>query len=516
MPCETPNDRASVQPVTTSSFATFAHNEARHDLKEATVRAGAYAVGGEGLDFLLRLVYIVAMARLLPPEYFGLLSMVTAITTIAERFKDLGLGAATIQSPRITEEQISTLFWLNTGMGALIGLMVAAMALPLSAFYRDQRLVGITVVLATAFVWSGASNQHDALLRRSMRFGQLAVLKLAATALSMVAAVVLAVEGYGYWALVAREVLRSVFFAVGAWTCCPWLPRMPSRSPGIRRMLTFGADITASNLVSIASSSLDQVLLGRVFGAHPLGLYRQGFQLAYAPMNQLTTPIRVVTESALSRLQDAADAYRRYFWNILTALALVTVPLGLFMAVLADEIVGVALGPKWADAAPVFRVLALASCLQPSVGVVDATMVTCGYSRRLFWLGLLASLVLVACLFAGLAFGPTGVAAAQLGAFLVVLVPKLVWGFKGTPVTVGLFVDALTKPVLASTIMAAGLILLRASGYLHGLPLLGVGAGAALVLYGGTWLAMPGGRARLGELLAAVRVTAGLTRSPAS
>jgi hypothetical protein len=159
-------------------------------------------------------------------------------------------------------------------------------------------------------------------------------------------------------------------------------------------------------------------------------------------------------------------------------------------------------------------VLALASCLQPAFAVVDATMVTCGYSRRLFWLGLLSSSVLVACLFTGLAFGPIGVASAHLVAFLVLLVPRLVWSFRGTPVTVGLFVGATGKPVIASAVMAAGLLLLRYSGYVHGLTLLGVGLGAAALLYLSTWLAIPGGRAQLRELAAAVRVTLGGARLP--
>src|SRR5438093_869497 len=125
------------------------------ELRTRTIHGGAVALGAQALDFVLRLASIAILARLLVPEYFGLISMVTAITSIAERFKDLGLGTATVQRSRISHDQISNLFWVNFGLGVAMTLIVGALAFPIARFYDDSRLFTITLAIASSFFWGG-------------------------------------------------------------------------------------------------------------------------------------------------------------------------------------------------------------------------------------------------------------------------------------------------------------------------------------------------------------------------
>src|SRR5271166_5352007 len=194
------------------------------NLKTKSVRGGVVAMATECTDFVIRLGSVAVMARLLMPEYFGLLSMVTAITAIAERFKDLGLSNATIQKTEINHEQVSTLFWLNAGVGLAMMLLVVGLAYPVSLFYSDARLISITLAIAISFPLSGMAIQHQALLRRQMKFTQLAGIQSSASLLCLALAIIMALKGFGYWALVAREVSRNVFMAAGSWLCMPWVP----------------------------------------------------------------------------------------------------------------------------------------------------------------------------------------------------------------------------------------------------------------------------------------------------
>ncbi len=213
-----------------------------------------------------------------------------------------------------------------TGLG--IALLIAALAVPIARFYGDPRLVAICMVLGSTFVFSGITIQHQALQRRLMRFGQLALIQIGASAASVAIAVAIAFMDYGYWALVAREVSRSVLVLLGTWICIPWVPGRPSRQADVKSMLIFGGDVTAFNLIwSFVTFNLDQILIGKLFGATPLGLYRQGINLVLAPISQLSFPVNTVAETTLSRLQDAADRYRRYYLRFLGALASVTMPL---------------------------------------------------------------------------------------------------------------------------------------------------------------------------------------------
>src|SRR4030095_6409705 len=127
--------------------------------------------------------------------------------------------------------------------------------------------------MATTFIWSSLSIQHAALLNRQMKYARLATIQNSATVLSLVISIALAWAGAGYWALIAREGLRVVFLAIGTWLCLPWIPSLPSRKAKITPMLSFGGALTAFNLVYFVSSSVDKILIGRLFGAAPLGMY---------------------------------------------------------------------------------------------------------------------------------------------------------------------------------------------------------------------------------------------------
>jgi PST family polysaccharide transporter len=484
------------------------------NLKATTLRGGAFALAAEGIDFVLRLGSAIVLARLLVPEYFGLVGMVTAITVVAEYFKDLGLGSATIQSPTISHKQISTLMWINAGMGVLMMGALAALAHPFSLFYGEPRLTDIILVLSTTFFWRGAANQHYALLLRMMKFGRTAGIQITASSLSILVAVVMALMGYGYWALVGREVSRNMFYAVGCWFCLPWVPGPPQRGTGAGRMLTFGVDLTSLNLVTLLGTSLDMVLIGRVFGAHDLGIYRQGLQMVLTPMQQLAYPVGAVAQSSLSRLQDDPNRYRNYYRGILRTLSFATFPLGLFMAIFAPEIVAVVLGPQWEPAAPIFRILALAVFLQPALATTSTIMITCGYSRRLLWMGTVSTAVLLVFFVVGIPFGLNGVASAHIWALLLLLVPRVIWGTRNTPVTPAMFFSAISHPAACSAAMVVVLVAFKYFIHIESTVARLVGAvGLALIAYFGSWLLFRQGREELWTMICEIRATLGGGRS---
>lgn len=485
------------------------------DMKGRTARSGAYAMGAEAVEFFLRLASIIVLARLLAPEHFGLIAMVTAITSIADRFKDLGLSIATVQRAEITHEQVSTLFWVNGAFGVAVTMVVAALAWPIARFYVDDRLVLITAAIGSSFLWSGLAVQHQALLRRRMQFGRIALVQIASSSASIVVALVLALADFGYWALVAREVSRGVFLAFGSWLAMPWLPGPPRRGTGVRSMLAFGGDVTAFNLIAFLAGSLDQILIGKLFGPAPLGLYRQGINLVLSPMTQLTHPVNSVAESVLSRLQPQPDKFRRYYGRILGLLATATMPLAVFLAVFAEQLVVVALGTDWLGATPFFQLLAIAAFLRPPMGTLGSLMVSCGFSRRYLWWGLSGSGVIVASLALGSFWGPIGIAYAHVAWTVLWLVPGVYWGLHATPVRARDFAGALFRPTVASLVLAVVLLWI-----LHGLragrsalEVLTWGMIAGAPAYLGAWLLLPGGRAaELRALIEVIRSAVGRGR----
>jgi PST family polysaccharide transporter len=471
------------------------------DLKRRSVRGFAASVAAEGIAFVLRVGSMSILARMLLPEYFGLLTMVMVVTAVVDRLKDLGLTVVTIQRRAITHAEVSTLFWINAVGGLAMALIVAACAYPLALFYKEPRLVPITLAMATTFVWSGLAIQHFALLSRQMKFGRLAAIQISSDALSLAVAIVMAWSGAGYWALIAREALRTACLTIGVWRCFPWIPSIPSRKAKIMPMLSFGGHLTVFNLVYFISTNVDKILIGRLFGPSPLGMYRQGAQLALLPASQLVYPVNNVAQCVLSRLQSEPENYRRTYAKLLTALCTVVMPLMLFLAIFAKEIVLVVFGEKWLPATTILQILAITSFIEPAAATAGSVMLTCGKSRRYLLQGMAGSLALVAFFIAGIPWGVEGIAFGHMVGTWLALIPFLSWGFKDTPISLRLFAGAISRPFMASVLMAALLYWFKMSDVLGGtIPTLMICGTLLPFLYFSFWLVIPGGRSAVREV----------------
>src|ERR1700704_2049157 len=133
------------------------------DLRERAIRGGLAKVCAQGTNFAIRVGSLMLLARLLDPKDFGLVGMVAAFTGVLNLFKDFGLSSAMVQRLTITDEQISTLFWINILVGTILGFLLMAMAPAFVAFYHEPRLFRVTIVMATGFFFNAAGVQHSAL-----------------------------------------------------------------------------------------------------------------------------------------------------------------------------------------------------------------------------------------------------------------------------------------------------------------------------------------------------------------
>src|SRR5215471_881060 len=230
------------------------------DLKEKTIRGGIARLGAQGANFLVRLGSLMVLARLLGPSEFGLVGMVTAFTGVLSLFRDFGLSAAAIQRAKVTDEQISTLFWINLLVGLLLTLLLAGMAPVVAVFYHEPRLLAVTIALATGFLINGAGIQHGALLQREMRFTALSVINTVSIIVSAAIGIGGAKAGYGYWALVAMTVSAPLISTVGFWLTTGWVPGMPQRQAGVRSMMRFGGTVTLNGLVLYIANNLEKVM----------------------------------------------------------------------------------------------------------------------------------------------------------------------------------------------------------------------------------------------------------------
>jgi O-antigen/teichoic acid export membrane protein len=488
-------------------FSRFSEiSEIHAHLKAKSIRGAVFVASAGAADFVLRFASIAIFARLLRPEDFGLIAMVAAVTVAVDSVRDLGLSAATVQRPAITHAQVSNLFWLNASFGAMLALGFSVFAPWIAGFYGDDRLTGITLGLSFVFLWSGMGVQHEALMSRQLRQGEIALIRLLANVGSTVIAIVLAIDGWGYWALVWREVLRSVMITGGVWLRCKWCPGLPKRNVETGSFIRFGGELSAANILGGMITNVDKLLVGRLFGAVPAGLYRQAQLIVFAPLDQLQAPFNAVAQPALSRLRADPARYRRYFERIAFITALTTIPIGLCAVVYPRELTLLLLGSKWEDATRFVQIFGFAAMIRPTIGTTACVLITCGFSTRFLALNALHSIVLFLLLLIGAGVGPAGIAMAHVGTTILLMLPKLHYSFVGTPVTMTGFFNAIRPPFVAGIAMAVSMV-----GFKHWVDLdRPIGVLFAGVLLGGlayvlTILLQPVSRGELTSLWTDVR-----------
>jgi O-antigen/teichoic acid export membrane protein len=424
-----------------------------HDLKGKAIRGGLARLCAQGATLLLRVGSLVVLARLLDPRDFGFVGMVTAFTGVLSWFRDFGLSAAAIQRRIVTDEQISTLFWINVLLGALLGLVAMALAPAIAFFYGEPRLFGVTIVLALGFLFNAAGVQHSTILQRQMRFTALAVISVVSLIVGTGIGIAGAEAGYGYWALVAMSVASTLAGTFGVWLATGWVPGMPRRRIGIRSMIRFGGTLTVNGLVAYVAYNLEKVLIGRFWGADALGIYGRAYQLVSIPTDNLNAAIGEVAFSALSRLQDDPIRLRSYFLKGFSLVFGLTLPMTIACALFADDVVLVLLGPKWTHTATIVRLLAPTIVMFAIINPLGWLIYSIGLVARSLKIALVFAPLMIAGYVIALPYGPEGVAFAYSAVMLLWVIPHISWCVHGTPISLRDILLAVSWP-LASGIVA--------------------------------------------------------------
>jgi O-antigen/teichoic acid export membrane protein len=456
--------------------APFATEYLKTDLKGRTIRGGAATFVGQAVKFFLQLASTMVLARILTPQDFGLIAMVAAVTGFTMAFKDLGLSMATVQRAQVSHDQVSTLFWINLGISLLLAMGTVGLSPVVVWFYGEPKLLWIMIVLAAGFVFGGLTVQHQALLRRQMRMLALAVIDISALGAGIVVAIICASRGLRYWSLVLMQITMACITAAGVWISSGWRPGWPVRRSGIRAMLAFGGNLTGFSVVNYFVRNLDNVLIGRYWGARSLGVYSRAYSLLLFPIGQITSPITAVAVPALSRLQEDPERYRGFYLKSLRLISYISMPVVAAMWVLSSEIVRLVLGEEWIDAGPIFRILAIAAIWQSVGSTVGWVYTSLGQTRRMFiWACIAAPLIALSFLI-GLRWGAVGVATAYALCCTALLVPQFSFAVKYSPISVRDVFLSMRYPFAASILV--GLAMSIAHAYLAGFHSIWVIAGS--------------------------------------
>lgn len=434
------------------------------DRLASTASQGAVTtIGAQAIRVAVQILGTVVLARLLDPNDYGLIAEVLTVVGLGEILRDFGLTNAAVQVRTLSDDERNNLFWLNTGTGAVLALLVAGAAPLVAALYRDERLVPLTTLLAVTFVSNGLSTQFRADLNRRLAFVRLAGAEIAGQIAGLAIGLVMAVVGAGYWALAGQQIGIAATTLVLLWSTARFRPRAYRRDVPMRRFITFGLDVVGAQLLGYASKNTDTVVIGTTLGATALGFYNRAFQLLTLPLSQINAPSTRVALSVLARLQDDSERFRNYLLAGQTVMLHLVLAVFAWSSALAGPLVLLVLGPQWTPSVLLFQILAVSGVFQTAGYTTYWVFLAKGLTRSQLWWQVWTRPVLVGVILLGSLWGVVGVAATYSAGSLLMWVLGLVWIGRVSDAPVGaMFFNALKALIghaLAAAAAASSLVL---------------------------------------------------------
>jgi O-antigen/teichoic acid export membrane protein len=429
-----------------------------------------------------RIVVGVILARLLVPRDFGLASMALLFVGVASVFTDLSFGQALIARREITERDRSTAFWTTLAAGAVCAGSGVAAAPLVADFFSTPAVSHLFAVTSILFLITAFSSTQVALLTRELQFRSLQLREMAGTVLGGVVGVVLAFAGLGPWALVVQALTTEGVSLVLVWRFSPWRPRATWSAESFRRLGPFAGKTSGARLLGYVNLNADNFLIARFLGAAPLGVYSVAYNVMFAPLARLATPIQQVLFPAFALI--AADRPRAgtAWLRGSRIVAAITVPAFVGLAVVAPDFVPVVLGHRWHKAIPVLQLLCIAGLSQSLQTLNHSMLQALDRAGALLAFMIFSATLTVSAFAIGLHWGVVGVAAGFAVARTTVLPVFTTIVSRAAQTRVLAFVGAVRPMLEVSAAMGALALALRL-----GLEHAGAPAGlrlAAVVAFG--------------------------------
>ena len=443
--------------------AYFGDNKVAEGHGRTSLRGGAVTMAARAVNALVQIAAILFLARLLSPEDYGLVGMVTALTGFATIFVDLGTRDAVVQRAHITEGEVSALFWIVLTVGCVFSFAVMVSGPFIARLYGEPRLTTIALVNSLTFVTLALTCQHQTLLRRAMRFQELAIIDVSANVLSAAAAIAMASWGLGYWALVLRPVAANCLLAAGVWLRCRWIPGKPTLTPGVKTMLKFGGHLTGFTMTDFASRSSDRIAIGYRAGAASLGYYTNALLVYDNLLDVLVASMHGVAVASLSKLRDDLEELRRLWSKALSTLTFYSMPAFGILAVTGQDVIVLLLGERWRSSGLLLSIIALRGIPHGAERTLGWLHVTAGRTDRWMRWGVFALCVQLLALAAGLPFGPIGVASAYVICMFLLFVPALAYAGHPLQISAAHVFKAVGRQLIGSLACVGIGFLLRAT-----------------------------------------------------
>ncbi|MGN0521684.1 MAG: lipopolysaccharide biosynthesis protein [Eubacterium sp.] len=383
--------------------------------KKETIFSGlvwrfAERMGAQGIRFVVSIV----LARLLSPEHYGTIALVTVFTSILQVFVDSGLGNALIQKKDADDLDFSTVFYFNMGMCTVLYLGMFFAAPAIANFYDDASLTSVVRVLSLTLIISGIKNVQQAYVSRHMLFKRFFYSTLGGTILSAVLGIVMAYFGFGVWALVVQQLSNAMVDTIILWFTVKWRPKLMFSFKRFKALFSFGWKLLISSLLQTAYTEVRQLIIGKLYTSSDLAYYNRGEQFPSLIVTNINSSIDSVLLPALSDEQDDKLRVREMTRRAIKISVYVMAPMMIGLAAVSSSFVRILLTEKWSECVPYVRIFCITYLFLPIHTANLNAIKALGRSDLFLKLEIIKKVVGIALLLASMNFGVMAMAYSML------------------------------------------------------------------------------------------------------
>lgn len=425
------------------------------DLKTKAVRGASINVVGQFLGFIFHTIGVIVLARLLMPEAFGIVAMVTAFSLWFMNFGFNGFTEFIIQKQEISEKEVNAIFWSHLILATCLSLVFIILGFFLVEFYQEPALSSVAAAMASSFILYALFTTHFALLKRDMKFTAIAIVELIAVIASIALSISAALGGMGYWAVVIRQLAIPVILFPAGWFLSPWRPGRPEQLQRALPAIKYAIKVYCNFTLGYLTKSIDKVLMGKFHGSAPLGTYDRAYHLSSIPVGQLLSPLHNVALATLSRLKHDRERFISYYIKSVSMVSFVGALVALIFTITAQDVIVLLLGPQWFESGKVATALGPGIAAMLVYGTHSWLHLSLGTPGRWLQWNIFATGITIAAFFIAAPYGAVAMGIAYSASAFILILPGL-W-FAGRPIHLDL--QKITTSTWAHFVSAALLLM---------------------------------------------------------
>lgn len=437
-------------------------NRSEGTVKHKVLRSGLWLGLGSSIVRVMELFRSIILARLLPPEVFGVMGIIHLLREGISQLTTTGFGDAIIYRKSEIEDCVNTAWVLNILRGLLLFLLLILLSPLIASFYGEEVLNTAIKILGIVFVFEGLYNANMILYRKNLDFKKIAILQTSTSLLGILVVIVLAYYLRNVWALLSGIIFSSFIAMTLSYYIVEKKPRFSFHSKLAWELFHYGKYVTGVGLLVFLTTRLDDGLIGKLLGMKELGLYINAYFFANLPATHVSAMLRQLIFPAFSQFNQDQKRLNRVLLRVFKVITAITIPASFGILAFSNEIASVLLGEVWIPMVPALKILVFFGFFRAIAGCTGPLLKAMGKPKVIFWI-LFGKLIVIATIIYPLTvrYGIEGTAIAVTGPMLLEQIYLWFVINRVTGISIRDLVSRVVKPVLLGGMMYGVIMLLK-------------------------------------------------------